>query len=63
MNQNWIHLQDGSSNSGEFDFTITTAEEAKVGEIITVEGIITLDKDFGAGYFYSIIMENGTVSK
>ena len=54
-------MQDGTSNSGEFDFTATTADEVKVGDVITIEGIITLDKDFGAGYFYNIIMENGKV--
>ncbi|MCD4736035.1 MAG: hypothetical protein K8R53_08335 [Bacteroidales bacterium] len=63
MNRNWIHVQDGTSNSGEFDLTITSMDEVKVGDIITVEGIITLDKDFGAGYFYSVIMENGKVSE
>jgi hypothetical protein len=63
MNRNWIHLQDGTGGSGEFDFTSTTAEEVNVGDIITIEGIITLDKDFGAGYFYNIIMENGKLTK
>ena len=62
MSRNWIHMQDGTSNSGEFDFTATTADEVNVGDIITIEGIITLDKDFGAGYFYNIIMENGKVT-
>jgi len=61
MSRNWIHMQDGTSNSGEFDFTATTADEVKVGDVITLEGIITLDKDFGAGYFYNVIMENGKV--
>jgi hypothetical protein len=63
MNRNWIHLQDGTGSSGEFDFTATTAEEVNVGDVITIEGIISLDKDFGAGYFYNIIMENGKVAK
>ncbi|MCD4731044.1 MAG: hypothetical protein K8R74_10610 [Bacteroidales bacterium] len=61
MSRNWIHMQDGTSNSGEFDFTATTADEVKVGDVITIEGIIALDKDFGAGYFYKVIMENGKV--
>jgi hypothetical protein len=63
MSKNWIHLQDGTVSSGEFDFTATTSDEVNVGDVITVEGTITLDKDFGAGYFYGIIMENGKVIK
>ncbi|MEN8229893.1 MAG: DNA-binding protein [Bacteroidota bacterium] len=58
MSRNWIHLQDAPGNQGKIDLTATTGEEAKVGDIITLEGVITLDKDFGAGYFYDIIMEN-----
>lgn len=59
MNRNWIHLQDAPGNQGKMDLTATTDEEVKVGDIITIEGMIALDKDFGAGYFYDIIMENG----
>jgi hypothetical protein len=63
MSKNWIHLLDGTGKSGEFDFTATTADEVNVGDVITIEGKITLDKDFGSGYFYNIIMENGKVTK
>jgi hypothetical protein len=61
MNKNWIHLQDGTSDGEENDIVITTDVSARVGDIITIEGIITLDKDFGAGYFYNIIMEEGVI--
>ena len=61
MSKNWIHLQDAAANQGKMDLTATTDEEVKVGDIITIEGMITLDKDFGAGYFYSIIMENSRI--
>lgn len=61
MGKNWIHLQDGTSSNGEYDLTATTSDEVSVGDVITIEGIITLDKDFGSGYFYKIIMEDGRV--
>ena len=61
MGKNWIHLQDGSGKPGEYDLAVTTDGEAKEGEVITIEGIITLDKDFGAGYFFGVIMENGRI--
>ena len=63
MKKNWIHLQDGTDFSGKFDLTITTDQEVKVGDTITAEGIITLDKDFGYNYFYDVIMEDGKVTK
>jgi len=61
MGKNWLHIQDGTECSGENDLTITSEMESKVGEIITVEGKVILDKDFGSGYFYKIIMEEGRI--
>jgi hypothetical protein len=57
MEKNWVHLQDGTGDSGGFDLTVTTAEEVNVGDVVTFEGKITLNKDFGAGYSYEVIME------
>jgi len=58
MNKNWVHIQDGSSYDGLFDLTITTLDRANVGEVAVFEGVITLNKDFGAGYKYDVIMED-----
>jgi len=59
MGKNWVHIQDGSEFQGGFDLTITTAESVTVGSTITFEGRIALDKDFGYGYFYAVLMEEG----
>lgn len=59
MGKNWIHIQDGTSFEDLFDLTITSDFIPEVGAIITVEGKITLDKDFGYGYAYPIILEEG----
>lgn len=58
MGKNWIHIQDGSADGENFDLTITTAQVAEVGNVVTFEGKISLDKDFGAGYVYEVIMED-----
>jgi hypothetical protein len=57
MGKNWIHIQDGSEHNGSFDLTITTIQTVNVGDVVTFEGKIFLDKDFGAGYAYDLIME------
>lgn len=62
MNRNWIHIQDGSSSDKTVDLTVTTNDEVKLGDVVVVKGTITLSKDFGAGYFYDVIMESATVS-
>ncbi|MCX6271830.1 MAG: hypothetical protein NTU44_11530 [Bacteroidetes bacterium] len=58
MNKNWVHIQDGTNDKGSFDLTVTTQETFKVGDVATFKGIIALDKDFGAGYKYDVILED-----
>jgi hypothetical protein len=61
MNKNWIHLQDGTEFDGQFDLTITTDLIFEVGSIVTIEGKIALDKDFGYGYSYKALLEEGKI--
>jgi hypothetical protein len=58
MNTNWIHIQDGTNSNGSFDLTITSKDVTKVGDVVTFEGTVSLKKDFGAGYYYEVIVEN-----
>jgi hypothetical protein len=57
MGKNWVHLQDGTSGSGSYDLTITTQDVVSLGDIVTFEGTIVLNKDFGSGYAYDVLME------
>jgi hypothetical protein len=59
MGKNWVHIQDGTEFEGGFDLTVTTDKKVTLGETLTFEGKIVVDKDFGYGYFYSVIMEDG----
>jgi len=59
MGKNWVHIQDGTADGGNFDLTITTQADVKVGDEVTFKGKLTLNKDFGAGYSYDVIMEDG----
>jgi hypothetical protein len=57
MDRNWAHLQDGTEFGGKFDLTLTSDESFKVGTIVTVEGVLALNMDFGYGYSYEILLE------
>ncbi|MCX6305757.1 MAG: hypothetical protein NT040_12410 [Bacteroidetes bacterium] len=57
MNKNWVHLQDGTDFSEKFDLTVTTTDKLVLGTTATFTGIISLNKDFGSGYSYDVIME------
>ena len=59
MNKNWVHLQDGTGNAGSCDLTITTQDDATPGTVATFSGTIALNRDFGSGYAYDVLLEDG----
>ena len=63
LGRNWVHIQDGSgvAKDGTHDLTVTSDGTAKVGDIVTVSGKVAIDKDFGAGYAYPVIIEGATI--
>jgi hypothetical protein len=63
MNRNFLHLRDGTGQDGTDDLTITSQDTAEVGDEVVVTGTIAVDKDFGAGYTYPILLEQATVAK
>jgi hypothetical protein len=63
MGTNWVHIQDGTGQSGMADLTVTTGDVVAVGDVVLVEGQLTLDKDFGAGYRYDAIIEGAKLTK
>ena len=60
MERNWVHIQDGTEFEGKFDLTATSSETFVVGTRVTLEGILTLDHDFGYGYTYDVLLEKAT---
>ncbi|NEW78511.1 MAG: hypothetical protein GZ086_03605 [Gelidibacter sp.] len=63
MDKNWVHIVDGTQFENRNDLTITTTETVNIGDIVTFKGVIVLDKDFGQGYVYDILMEEAKLVK
>ncbi len=65
MGSNWLHVQDGtgSAASATQDLVITTHEAAKAGDTVLLSGTVRTDKDFGAGYFYKVMLEDAKLQK
>ncbi|SHJ42519.1 hypothetical protein SAMN02745165_02326 [Malonomonas rubra DSM 5091] len=64
MGKNWLHVQDGSGDqaAGTHDLTVTTNITAQIGDTVLVQGPLTVDKDFGYGYQYDVIIEDAKVT-
>ncbi|MDX1830163.1 MAG: hypothetical protein R3342_11530 [Lutibacter sp.] len=63
MDRNWVHIADGTGFKDIIDLGITTLDTVKVGDVVTFKGKIALNKDFGYGYIYPILMEKATLIK
>ncbi len=64
LGKNWLHIRDGSGSAdkGDNDLTVTTAIDAKLGDTVLVTGKVELNKDFGAGYKYAIMIVDAQVT-
>jgi hypothetical protein len=60
MDKNWLHIRDSSTLE---DLTITTDSTAAINTVVVIEGKLALDKDFGYGYVYPLIIEDASVTK
>lgn len=57
MDRNWLHFKDGSA--GEIDLVVTSDTLAPVGAVVVIKARVALDKDFGSGYKYKMLLEGG----
>ena len=63
MGKNWIHFQDGTAFNGAYDLMVTSQENVSVGDVVVFEGVIAVNKNFGAGYLYKVIMEDAVLKQ
>ena len=64
MGKNFLHIQDGSGSEaeGNHDITVTSQQTANVGDQLNVEALVTVNRDFGFGYSYALILEEAKLS-
>ena len=63
MGKNWLHIQDGTGDPSKntHDLVVTSQALAEKGTIISLEGVLAADKDFGFGYRYDVLIEDAVV--
>lgn len=63
MGKHWLHVRDGSGEEGTNDLTITTTSVVPaIGDTVLVTGVVGLNRDFGMGYMYPLIVEDAEVT-
>ena len=61
---NFVHVQDGSGKPdvGNHNLVVRSKQTANVGDSVTISGIVVVNRDFGSGYFYPLIIEEASVT-
>ena len=65
MGKNWHHIQDGTGDPAKntHDLVVTSSAIVEKGTIVSFEGVLAADKDFGSGYRYDVLIEDAVVVK
>ena len=66
MKLDWVHLEDGTGSADKMNddlvFTLKNAN-VKAGDKVIATGKVVVDKDFGYGYFYKVIVQESGFTK
>ncbi len=63
MGKNWVHVRDGSGTDDANDLTVTIAGALpSVGDTVVVSGQLSVNKDYGMGYQYGVIIEDADMT-
>jgi len=63
MKRDWVHLGDGTGNEKDLtDDLVFTADSTtvKAGDKVIATGKVVVNKDFGYGYFYKVLIQDAT---
>ncbi len=64
MGRNFVHVQDGTGDAkdGSNNLVVTSKQTAAVGDKVTISGVVVVNRDFGSGYSYPLLIEEATVT-
>jgi len=64
MGRNFVHVQDGTGDAakGTNNLVVTSQQTAAVGDQVTISGTVVLNRDFGAGYSYPLLIEDASIT-
>jgi len=63
LDRSWLHLQDGTGQAadGSNELVATTQATPELRSTVLLEGVVAVDKDFGSGYRYQVLLEDAKV--
>jgi hypothetical protein len=64
MGRNFVHVQDGTGDAakGTNNLIVTSKQTANVGDQVSVSGVVVVNRDFGSGYTYPLLVEDASIT-
>ncbi len=62
MGRNFVHVQDGTGDANSNNLVVTSKQTAKVGDLVTISGVVVVNRDFGSGYSYPLLIEEASIA-
>lgn len=62
MGRNFVHVQDGTGDATSNNLIVTSKQTASVGDQVTISGVVVVNRDFGSGYSYPLLIEDASIS-
>lgn len=62
MGRNFVHVQDGTGDANNNNLIVTSKETASVGDQVTISGVVAVNRDFGSGYSYPLLIEEASIA-
>ena len=64
MGRNWVHVRDGTGDAKKDtnNLVVTSKQIAKVGDQVTISGVVAINRDFGSGYSYPLLIEEASIT-
>ena len=62
MGRNFVHVRDGTGDESSNNLIVTSKQTAAVGDKVAVKGVVVLNRDFGSGYSYPLLLEQAEIS-
>ena len=65
MGRNFVHVQDGTGDAakGTNNLVVTSKQTANVGDQVAVSGVVVVNRDFGSGYSYPLLIEEASITQ
>lgn len=62
MGRNFVHVQDGTGEADSNNLIVTSKQTANVGDQVTVSGVVVVNREFGSGYSYPLLIEEASIT-